>query len=361
MIGILLGLVVLAAAACVGVKYHAQIVAALGKSVLTRWLVGLLSMLVATSLHGQATRDSVVCHQCVDSLYIPRADSVPFDTTITIWHHVTVTDTVRRDSIQKVPIVVPPDTTKPPVSSSGHPNEPKGYGFSRAIPGTAIPNSAGANGRCYASSVGAVSVQGNALQTRFRAGLASGGAPANYGCYDYAGRSLSALYFSAWVLIVGPNYENQATGTKMGFLAAGRQNGGENEVWFMLVNPAGKQAIQSAWPMQVRQQGVPQANGTVNRNLTQNVDGRQLMTAGTWHHWELAATINTMGQADGTLRLWIDGVLVSNYRDVIYRAPGYPNLFGLYKWNPTWGGSTGYTKTRDDFMQIRDVYVSGLP
>lgn len=318
-------------------------------------------LLMATSLHGQATRDSVVCSKCIDSLVVPHTDSaiVRVDTIYRIFSWA---DTLRRDSLIQVPI--PPDTTHPPLA--GHPNEPKGYGFSRSLSGTAIPKGQpapyqpGYTGNCYGMPSGNLSVQGGAIQTRFPAGMVAGVGPANYGCYDFQNRELSAVYFSAWVQIVGPDYENQRSGTKLGFFASGRAMAGENENFPFLVNSAATQGLQSAFPMEIRQQGIPQANGSVNRNLTQNVDKRMLMTAGSWHHWEIVLTLNAMGQANGTARFWIDGIKVLDYSNVIWRTATAPKGFSLWKWNPTWGGSGG-TRTRADFIQLRDIYLSGLP
>lgn len=250
--------------------------------------------------------------------------------------------------------------------SLAHPHEPAGYRVSRSLTGASVPRGMPApasqdyTGACYGSAVGNVSVVGGALQTRFPSGLTGGFGPANFGCYDVQHRELTGLYFSGWVQIVGSSYENQASGTKLGFFANGRNMQGENETFFFLVNPAARQGVQSAWAMEIRQQGIPQVNGSVTRNLTQNVDRRALMTAGSWHHWEAALSLNTIGQANGTARFWIDGTLVLSYSNVVFRTAAYPKGFTLWKWNPTWGGSGG-TRTRADYVQLRDIYLSGVP
>ena len=84
------------------------------------------------------------------------------------------------------------------------------------------------------------------------------------------------------------------------------------------------------------------------------------MSVGSWHQWEMTFELNTLGQANGKFRMWIDGIEVLNYSDVVYIVGSNTAEFYGYKWNPTWGG-TGGTKTRDDFILIDHVYISGVP
>jgi hypothetical protein len=97
-----------------------------------------------------------------------------------------------------------------------------------------------------------------------------------------------------------------------------------------------------------------------NRNLSQNVDGRPLMTVGTWHHWEFVMQLNTLGQNNGIYKMWIDGIKVMDYQDVTYIWSGATHEYWQYKWNPTWGGTAG-VRTRDDFMYLDHLYISGVP
>jgi hypothetical protein len=70
--------------------------------------------------------------------------------------------------------------------------------------------------------------------------------------------------------------------------------------------------------------------------------------------------VNTLGQANGIFRWWIDGNLVLDYSDMVYIFSGNTSRFFSWKWNPTWGGTLG-RRTRDDFMAIDHVYLSGMP
>ncbi len=67
-----------------------------------------------------------------------------------------------------------------------------------------------------------------------------------------------------------------------------------------------------------------------------------------------------MGSANGIFKMWIDGVQTHNYSDVVYITPTTAEHFNLFKWNPTWGGQGG-VRTRNDYIDIDHVYISGLP
>lgn len=54
-------------------------------------------------------------------------------------------------------------------------------------------------------------------------------------------------------------------------------------------------------------------------------------------------------------------MLILDYSDVVYLTPGNTAHFNLWKWNPTWGGQNGPIKSRPDYIQIDDVYLSGVP
>jgi len=199
------------------------------------------------------------------------------------------------------------------------------------------------------------------IMTRFPTGFGGGSAPVDWGGWEVNKQRFSKVYVSLWIKIVGPDFENQATGTKAGFIAVGRDpSQGANETVFFLANATGHQAIESAFIVQMKMQGIPQPNGQITRNLNPNVNGGKLMTAGSWHRWEAVYEVNTMGVANGKFKMWIDGVMTHNYSDVTYITPSTPNLFAAWKWNPTWGGSGG-TRTRTDYIMVDHLYISGVP
>jgi hypothetical protein len=71
--------------------------------------------------------------------------------------------------------------------------------------------------------------------------------------------------------------------------------------------------------------------------------------------------LNDIGSANGVYRLWWNGVLVADYSDVVYRTAVNPSGFYGRNWSPTWGGIGTRSKSRDDFLQVDHVYLSGIP
>ncbi len=202
---------------------------------------------------------------------------------------------------------------------------------------------------------------GSVVRSRFPAGMNAGVAPVNMGGWIGASTmSYRKLYFSMWIKIEGPNFENQKTLTKAGFFGVGDPSSSLNEVFFGLDNGLAVQRLQSDFEVKFLEQNILQPNGYTSRNLNQNVTKTHLMTAGTWHHWEVTMAVNTLGSANGTFQMWIDGVQTHNYSNVVFITPSAPSGFNSWKWNPTWGGSGG-TRTRTDYIDIDQVFISGSP
>ena len=256
------------------------------------------------------------------------------------------------------------------------PNEPKGFTRFAELDADSVPPFPSAPfsrlGRWYAFPKGnpnLIVVQDlnapcsppGVIRTRYPSGFPGGRGPVDFGGWNVGpeAREKRAIYFAVWIRINGRSFENQAVGTKAGFISFGRNDKGYNEGTFFLVNPSGRQAIQSKFTLQFKQQGIKQANGQITRNLGQNVSEVPLMTVGEWHRWEAVLHLNSRWSNDGILRMWVDGKLVMNYSDVIYSTPDAPLGFVGFKWNPTWGGSGG-VRTRDDFIDIDHIYLSGL-
>lgn len=195
------------------------------------------------------------------------------------------------------------------------------------------------------------------IRSTFPERFQSGRGPVTWWGWDSAGAydgQKSKMYLSLWLRIEGRDYENQAVGTKMGFIGYGGDPDrvARNEGFFLLKG-TGRQAIGSQFPLQFLQQG------HIDRTLSPNRRGRQIVV-GKWQHWEVLFALNDMGRANGVFRLWIDGELTSDYTNVVYITPRAPNGFHGYHWNPTWGGMGG-VRTRRDVMLIDHVYMSGLP
>jgi hypothetical protein len=194
-------------------------------------------------------------------------------------------------------------------------------------------------------------------QTLFPNGHPSGNAPVQFDGWalgGYGATFYQQVYLSIWIKILGTNYENQVVGTKMGFIGYGQAPlASAGNQGFFILEGTGSQTPGSAFNLGFWQQN------HVSRNLEQNVNLSKIMTVGVWHHWEALLEMNTLGSANGGFKWWVDGTLILNYTDVVYSTAGNPFGFYNYRWNPTWGGMGG-TKTRDDFMQIDHIYLSGV-
>jgi len=257
-----------------------------------------------------------------------------------------------------------------------NPNEPSGYtrfaehDFSTPIT-QSTPSATGLMGlwaiddptllpnMTYAVDLGAPRSAPQVFQGKFPAGLQGGFTSIKWQGWDAAadgnsyGTEMREIYLSMWIKIVGPDYENQpVAGTKMGFFgyAEPKSSPGNQGVPKIKVDSP---QIRSDFNLRFEQQN------TVDRILDQNVDTRRLMTCGVWHRWEMVLRLNTLGVTDGVLRWWVDGTLIMDYSDVTYITPGNTLGFYTFKFWPYWGGIGG-SKTRDDYMQVDHIYISGI-
>jgi hypothetical protein len=106
------------------------------------------------------------------------------------------------------------------------------------------------------------------------------------------------------------------------------------------------------------------------RNILQNVppyavvesptQAQGIATVGSWHQIEYLATLNTIGQQDGILKIWIDGRLTHDYANIRWRDAANPRGFYSWKWEPTYGGG-GDKTLQDDYALLAKVYISGKP
>lgn len=86
---------------------------------------------------------------------------------------------------------------------------------------------------------------------------------------------------------------------------------------------------------------------------------------GDWHHIELWRSSSDPDSANGEMKVWVDGDLVVDLDDVVDQSSengDWTTGFYSLRWAPVWGGvcSGGCPKTRDDFMLLGDMYVSGV-
>lgn len=243
-----------------------------------------------------------------------------------------------------------------------YPNEPNGYVAFAHHHFNAIPSGTnGVLGSWYNTEPDAdtnieadatsPTGEGNVVVVRYPNGLSGGDAPCNFGYSDLVSLK-KEFYFSYWVKVDGTDYEQQSVGTKVGFF--GINGSGARNDTYMFFGGTGTQQTVTDGRLEIRQQNA------VNRNLLQNLDATKYFTVGSWHQVEFQAVLNLdPAVADGVCKMWIDGHFVTHYTDVQWRAPTATSYFGEWKFSPTWGGIGG-TRTRDDFLRIDEVYISGV-
>jgi hypothetical protein len=82
----------------------------------------------------------------------------------------------------------------------------------------------------------------------------------------------------------------------------------------------------NTWEVQDCYNGPPWVNGRMTRSASP-------VSFNTWHHYEVYFKMNSIsgnvGQKDGIMMMWVDGTLVKNYTDLIYRT----NQHATMKWN----------------------------
>ena len=256
---------------------------------------------------------------------------------------------------------LPAQTVTPPTAVA-RPNEPAGFVAVAAHDANTVP---ALHGSPWWFAGGRLAVvqdpeRGAVWQTFYPTGFQAGLASVNVGPRPWADQR--AFYWSGWLKLVGTNWENQATVTKiLGFWE--HADGKLSAATTVGIPNQGQTQPGGAFVLDVREQQ------PLVRNIEPNVDKRPLLTAGAWHHVETLFTLNALGQANGTAKIWIDGTLTVSAANVVWRTAAKPRGFFGWKWNPTWGGgnivvngvSKLQIKSRYDAARLDDLYMSGVP
>lgn len=151
-------------------------------------------------------------------------------------------------------------------------------------------------------------------------------------------------------------FETQAVGIKaLGFWGVGSTLIDKNSAeLYGFIDGMGTTGVMTSWSPWFGQQS-PGASG---RRLSQNRNLSKRIEAGRWHQYELLMGVNTVGQANGTLRFWLDGVLLCEYTDVVWVTADRPVKFYGRKIDPIWGGVGGASKSREDAIWWDHISVS---
>jgi len=194
---------------------------------------------------------------------------------------------------------------------------------------------------------GAVDVDGatntpnpsNAAKVTFASGFGGGNAPGKI--VTAAFTSQTNIYYGFWIKY-DPNWTRHDIGEKQLYIWWGSA---EN-LYFGPEGPSGfcgtdkmTASIQTTW-----QEG--------EHNICANVSNPSLLD-NTWYWIEMHLVMNTVGQANGIMQLWVtpqgqSEILVMDYSNKTYRNDS-SHQFNRGEWIPIWGGSGG-TKPAEEYL-----------
>jgi hypothetical protein len=186
----------------------------------------------------------------------------------------------------------------------------------------------------------------------YPAGMLSSGEPASFAFFIPEQRELYVSYH----FMMPSNFDNgmwelEPAGVKiLGYISYGddsQQNQG-----FPLFKPGGLQT----GPLAARSDYM--GWGDACRDYFGNPNR---ITLDEWHQFEFYGKLNDMGEANGVLRIWLDGELYSQCDYMSYVTTAYPHGFWQVHFQPVWGGwHEGLRKSQDDYVYLDHIYVSGV-
>ena len=185
-------------------------------------------------------------------------------------------------------------------------------------------------------------------------GMLSSGEPASFSLFIPEQRELYVSYhFMMPSNPVSGMWELEPAGVKvLGYISYG-DNDQQNQ-GFPLFKPGGLQA----GPLSARSDYVGKADACEDYVDEPN---RYKITLDEWHQFEFYGKLNDMGEANGVLRIWLDGELYSECTQMTYVTESYPHGFWQIHFQPVWGGwHEGLRKTQDDYAYLDHIYISGI-
>lgn len=279
------------------------------------------------------------------------------------------------------PTPVPvPEPVPEPSASEAYPNEPAGltriaqHDFSCmpsrtdqcTIAGQWMADTRRLDNMSIVDAADAPLGPGKAIRLRFPAGENDGKEYARFDGWgpvkDLSGEhDYSELYVSFWMKIEGSDFENQTVGTKVFYIAYGSTIRSNHSAMFVGGTGVDQAIMTQMTPQyyiyEMRDDGSDAGGGSVKRNP--NITDKPIIP-GNWQHIEAYFKINDIGPTvdNGEFKMWIDGVQTHAYSGLRWRSDQNPLGFYHLQFTPIWGGHSGDVRTRDDFWQIADFYIS---
>jgi hypothetical protein len=314
-----------------------------------------LSVSGGASLGGTTTRQAVSGVATFDDITVTPAGSYTFTGTST---------GLTSDTSAAVTITA---------ASGSYPNLPAGYteivhSPCDVLPGTTWAQVSGSVGYHIRGASNPLTVQTDAtapltpssvIRTQFNNGQAGGSTSVSWESWANSNSSSPTQYSKIYIsrrfkIGTTSGFQNQAVGTKFGFIAFGESPSLARNQIFLLWKGNGSTSVMTASNFNLEIQRPAAAVRTIAFG-----GGTSLITTGVWHHLELLLEINSAANAaDGVFKAWVNGTLRANQSNVVYRVTGATNKFFWYKWEPTWGG-TGGTRSQVDYVYEDDVSIYG--
>jgi uncharacterized protein YjdB len=242
--------------------------------------------------------------------------------------------------------VTAPLPPPPPGGGAGwRGKEPAGMTLITDQPFTSLPSNGwtGFFGYDLASDATGPQSPGGAFENIYPAGMAGGGNP-GLAEFQFSGRK--TLYVAMYVKH-SANFQGHFTEVnKILHIWVGGTN-------HLVLNAAGSGS--GALRGQIRLQGIA-GGGNFDGGTAGVYDNGVSLARGAWHLLELIAVANTGSNKDGSVSLYVDGVLAATCSGIEFEANG-PS-WNLVKIDPTWGG-TGDRVTSAMSLRVDHIYMSG--
>jgi uncharacterized protein YjdB len=179
----------------------------------------------------------------------------------------------------------------------------------------------------------------------FSGGISGGYAPATLE------RPVSArtIYAASWVKF-SSNWQSHASGVNkiLHFWI-----GGGNK---LVITAAGYVAT-GPLTARISLQGIVSGGNNADGGISGTYESSKQFVRGQWHKIEVIAVANTTGANDGTVKLYLDGVLAVQCSGIRFTSASSPT-WTLVSWAPVWGG-TGGTVTSTMYEYMDHIYLSG--